>query len=138
MEVVYSAEVTSGGDGRNGFVQSSDGILAMDLSAPKEVGGPGGATNPEQLFAAGYAACFHSALRLAARGQKVELRDDEVLARVHLRRDRSGYSIGAELTVRLPNVDRETARSLANAAHERCPYSRAISGNVDVEVTVES
>ncbi|GGO27360.1 organic hydroperoxide resistance protein [Microbispora rosea subsp. aerata] len=136
MPTLYTAEVASIGDGRNGEVRSSDGILRLPLRSPKEVGGPGEAANPELLFAAGYAACFHSALRLAARESKTTLTDDTVTARVSLNRDDSGYHLGAEIVVSLPGLDRETAEALAAAAHGRCPYSKAVRGNVQVRVGV--
>jgi osmotically inducible protein OsmC len=136
MSVLYSAEAVSTGDGRNGLVRSSDGVLVLALGAPKELGGSGESTNPEQLFAAGYSACFHSALRMAAREAGVPLRDDEVTARVHLERDGTGYRINADLRVSLPGVEHEVAVGLAEGAHGRCPYSRAVRGNIRVEVVV--
>jgi len=136
VPTLYEAEVASIGDGRNGEVRSSDGILRLPLRSPKEVGGPGEATNPEQLFAAGYAACFHSALRLAAREAKTTLRDDSVTARVSLNRDESGYHLGAEIVVWLPGLGQETAEALAAEAHGRCPYSKAVRGNVKVRISV--
>lgn len=139
MSVVYTAEVTSSGNGRQGWVRSSDGLLDLGLDSPKEVGGAGERSNPEQLFAAGYAACFHSALRLSAREARVPLdREPTVTARVHLERDESGYGISADLTVRLPGVAEQTARRLVDAAHARCPYSRAVRGNIRVGVELES
>ncbi|MFD5467791.1 organic hydroperoxide resistance protein [Kitasatospora sp. NPDC127059] len=134
MAVIYTAEVTSSGDGRNGTVRSSDGIVDLALAAPKEVGGPGTATNPEQLFAAGYSACFHSAMRMAAREARVRLDGDTVTARVDLERDESGYRIGVRLLVALPGLEPDAARELLDQAHARCPYSRAITGNVRVEI----
>ncbi|MEU0400261.1 organic hydroperoxide resistance protein [Streptomyces sp. NPDC006197] len=135
MTVLYTAEVVSSGDGRTGRVSSSDGVLELRLDAPKEVGGAGERTNPEQLFAAGYAACFHSALRLSAREARVVLGGEPtVTARVHLERDDSGYGISADLTVRLPGVAPETARELVDRAHSRCPYSRAVRGNIRVGI----
>ncbi|MBD0694684.1 organic hydroperoxide resistance protein [Streptomyces sp. CBMA123] len=136
MAVIYTAEVTSSGDGRNGTVRSSDGIVDLALAAPKEVGGPGTATNPEQLFAAGYSACFHSAMRMAAREARVRLDGDTVTALVDLERDESGYRIGVQLRVALPGVEPDAARRLLDQAHARCPYSRAISGNVRVEIAL--
>ncbi|MEU6556335.1 organic hydroperoxide resistance protein [Streptomyces sp. NPDC046915] len=135
MTVLYTAEVTSSGDGRKGRVSSSDGVLELGLDAPKEVGGSGELSNPEQLFAAGYAACFHSALRLSAREARVPLAEEPtVTARVHLERDDSGYGISADLTVRMPGVAPQTARELADRAHSRCPYSRAVRGNIRVGI----
>jgi lipoyl-dependent peroxiredoxin len=139
MAVIYTADVTSSGDGRNGSARSSDGQLVLALGAPKEAGGNGEATNPEQLFAAGYAACFHSALRLSARESRVPLDSaTSVSARVHLERDESGYSISADLTVDLPDVERHLAQELVDKAHARCPYSRAVSGNIRVGITLRS
>ncbi|MFE0646211.1 organic hydroperoxide resistance protein [Streptomyces sp. NPDC058877] len=139
MSVIYTAEVVSSGDGRKGRVHSSDGVLELVLDAPKEVGGAGEQTNPEQLFAAGYAACFHSALRLSAREARVALDEEPtVTARVHLERDASGYGISADLMVRLPGVAPGTAQELVDRAHARCPYSRAVRGNIRVGIALES
>jgi lipoyl-dependent peroxiredoxin len=137
MAVIYTAEVTSAGDGRNGRIRSSDGILDAPLTSPKEVGGSGTATNPEQLFAAGWAACFHSALRLSAREAKVELNEDTVTARVSLNKGASGYHISAEINVEIPGLGAKQAESLVADAHSRCPYSKAVNGNVDVVLSVE-
>ncbi|MEU6541384.1 organic hydroperoxide resistance protein [Streptomyces sp. NPDC047000] len=135
MAVLYTAEVTSSGDGRKGRVVSSDGVLELALDAPKEVGGTGERSNPEQLFAAGFAACFHSALRLSAREARVTLTEEPtVTARVHLERDDDGYGISADLVVRLPGVLAATARELVGRAHSRCPYARAVRGNVRVGI----
>ncbi|MGW2300778.1 organic hydroperoxide resistance protein [Streptomyces sp. NPDC001809] len=136
MAVVYTAEVTSTGDGRNGAVRSSDGLLDLPLTSPKAVGGSGTATNPEQLFAAGYAACFHSALRASARESKVALTDDTVVAAVGLHKEESGFHLSVVLTVELPGIDAAEARRLADAAHARCPYSKAVRGNVEVRVDI--
>jgi lipoyl-dependent peroxiredoxin len=139
MTVLYTAEVVSSGDGRKGRVNSSDGVLDLVLDAPKEVGGSGEQTNPEQLFAAGYAACFHSALRLSARETGVKLtQEPTVTARVHLERDDSGYGISADLTVRLPGIAAGTAQDLVDKAHARCPYSRAVRGNIRVGIELVS
>ncbi|MBD0707724.1 MULTISPECIES: organic hydroperoxide resistance protein [unclassified Streptomyces] len=136
MAVVYTAEVTSTGDGRNGAVLSSDGLLDLPLASPKAVGGSGGATNPEQLFAAGYAACFHSALRVSARASRTPLADDTVTAEVALHKEESGFRLSVVLSVVLPGLDAAEARRLAEEAHGRCPYSKAIRGNVEVRVDV--
>ena len=132
MPVVYTAEVVSTGSGRQGRVRSSDGLLDLNLASPKEVGGSGAGSNPEQLFAAGFAACFHSALRLAARAEGVELVDDAVTVSVDLIREPDGFTLGAGLVVELPGLDQATADALAVAAHERCPYAKAVRGNVTV------
>ncbi|MEW1698897.1 Ohr family peroxiredoxin [Streptomyces sp. NPDC093249] len=136
MAVVYTAEVTSTGDGRNGAVHSSDGLLGLPLSSPKAVGGSGTATNPEQLFAAGYAACFHSALRASARESRTALTDDTVTAEVALHKEEGGFHLSVVLGVVLPGLAPAEARRLAEAAHGRCPYSKAVRGNVEVRVDV--
>ena len=134
MKTVYTAEATATGDGRNGHVRSSDGLLKADLSTPKEMGGSGTATNPEQLFAAGYAACFHGALLLVARRQKVKIEGTSVTAAVGIGPDGDAFRLTVTLTVDVPSVEADVARGLVDAAHEVCPYSRATRGNIDVEV----
>ncbi|WP_326948635.1 MULTISPECIES: organic hydroperoxide resistance protein [unclassified Amycolatopsis] len=136
MQTLYTTEVTSSGDGRNGKVRSSDGLLDTALALPKEAGGSGTATNPEQLFGAGYSACFHSALRLVARERKIKLSGDTILARVSLAQDEAGFLLDVELTASLPGLSQADAESLARDAHGRCPYSRAIRGNIDVMLRV--
>ncbi len=136
VQTLYTTEVTSSGDGRNGKVRSSDGLLDTALALPKEAGGSGTATNPEQLFGAGYSACFHSALRLVARERKIKLSGDTILARVSLAQDEAGFLLDVELTVSLPGLSQADAESLARDAHGRCPYSRAIRGNIDVMLRV--
>jgi osmotically inducible protein OsmC len=135
MKVLYTAAAMSSGDARNGHVRSSDGLLDFDLAAPKEMGGAGGATNPEQLFAAGYSACFHSALKLVAKNQKVEISDSAVSAEVGIGpNDAGGFGLTVALHVELSGVDQATADELAEAAHQVCPYSNATRGNIDVTV----
>ncbi|HEV7469989.1 MAG TPA: organic hydroperoxide resistance protein [Pseudonocardia sp.] len=135
MKVLYTAAAMSSGDARNGHVRSSDGLLDFDLAAPKEMGGAGGATNPEQLFAAGYSACFHSALKLVAKNQKVEISDSAVSAEVGIGpNDAGGFGLTVALHVELSGVDQATADELAEAAHQVCPYSDATRGNIDVTV----
>jgi lipoyl-dependent peroxiredoxin len=137
MEALYTAKATSTGAGRLGHVASSDGVLEHDLSIPKEMGGPGGAgTNPEQLFAAGYAACFHSALQAVARKEKVSVRDSSVTAEVGIGKQGEGYGLGVDLVVSLPGIEEEAARKLVDAAHQMCPYSNATRGNIDVNLRV--
>ncbi len=137
MPTLYTAVASSTGNGRTGRVRSSDGLLEADLAVPKEMGGPGGATNPEQLFAAGYAACFHSALKGVARGRTVEVTDSAVTAEVGIGPlDGGGYGLSVALLVELSGVGQETADALVSAAHEVCPYSHATRGNV--EVTLET
>ena len=139
MDAQYTAEATSSG-GRQGHIRSSDGVLDLPLSMSKELGGPGtpGTTNPEQLFAAGYAACFENALLRAARERKVRLNGSSVTARVGIGRREDGFfALEVELAVSLPGIERTDAEALARAAHEQiCPYSRAVRGNVDVAVRV--
>jgi Ohr subfamily peroxiredoxin len=137
MDPLYTATATAAGDGRNGHVRSSDGLLDTDVRIPAEMGGPGGATNPEQLFAAGYAACFHSALRVAAREQKADVTGSTVTADVSIGRSgNGGFGLAVALTVSLPAVDQEEARKLTARAHEVCPYSNATRGNIDVTLNI--
>ena len=136
MNVLYTATATASG-GREGRVRSSDGVLDLDLSMPRELGGSGRrATNPEQLFAAGYAACFENAMLRAARERKLAIPNAEVTASVGIGRKENGrFGLAAELLVRLPDVAREDAEAIARAAHEEiCPYSNATRGNMDVTV----
>ena len=137
MKTLYTAEALATGEGRDGHGRSSDGRLDFDLSIPKEMGGSGNGTNPEQLFAVGYAACFHSALRLVARQDKVDVSDSAVGARVSIGQlDNGGFGLAVELEITLPNVDAETAREVTEKAHQVCPYSNATRGNIDVKLTV--
>lgn len=137
MDAIYTAEALATGAGRDGRVVTNDGRLDLDLAIPKEMGGAGGATNPEQLFASGYAACFHSALHAVARAQKVDVGDSTVGARVHIGSNgQGGYQLAVELEVVIPDVPHEQAQQLADAAHQVCPYSNATRGNIDVTVTV--
>ncbi len=133
MSVLYTAAALSSGDGRNGHVRSSDGFLELDLTVPKEMGGAGGATNPEQLFAAGYAACFHSAVKGVARHRKLTLTDSSVAAEVGIGpREAGGFGLTVALHVELGGVDQATADELVAEAHQMCPYSNATRGNIDV------
>src|SRR5579864_4479858 len=125
VKVVYTAEATSTGDGRNGHVVSSDHRLDFDLAMPPELGGSGEGTNPEQLFAAGYAACFHSALRLVARRARVDPGASAVTAQVGIGPEGDAYGLQVTLVISLPGLDRDKARELAETAHHVCPYSRA-------------
>ena len=136
MDILYTAEATAWG-GREGRTASTDGILDVTLAVPKELGGPGGGTNPEQLFAAGYAACFHSALKVVGRREKVDVSESAITARVGLgMNDTGGFNIAVELEAELPDVDRDVATDLINKAHHVCPYSNATRGNVDVTLTL--
>jgi osmotically inducible protein OsmC len=136
MNILYTAEATAWG-GREGRTASTDGILDVTLAVPKELGGPGGATNPEQLFAAGFAACFHSALKIVARREKVDVSESAITARVGLgMNDDGGFNIAVELEAELPDVERSVAEGLVEKAHHVCPYSNATRGNVEVVLTV--
>jgi lipoyl-dependent peroxiredoxin len=138
VSVLYTASATSTGDGRTGHVRSSDGVLDFDLAVPKEMGGPGGAlTNPEELFAAGYAACFHSALRGIARREKLTLEDTAITVDVGIgQREEGGFGLTVAIEAEIPSVDEATAKRLLEAAHQVCPYSNATRGNIDVKLTV--
>jgi osmotically inducible protein OsmC len=137
MDVLYTATAHATGDGRNGHATSDDGLIDVDVRIPKEMGGPGGATNPEQLFAAGYAACFHSALKLVAGKDRLDVTDSEVSASVGIGMlPTGGFGLTVELDVHTPNLDRATAEALAARAHEVCPYSNATRGNIDVTLAV--
>ena len=137
MDVLYTATAHATGDGRNGHATSDDGILDLDLRIPKAMGGPGGATNPEQLFAAGYAACFHSALKVVAGRQKANVDGSEVSASVGIGpNDSGGFGLQVELDVSIPNLDRDAALALVEQAHQVCPYSNATRGNIEVTLTV--
>ncbi|MFI7545449.1 organic hydroperoxide resistance protein [Actinoplanes sp. NPDC049599] len=138
MSVVYTASATATGDGRGGHTRSSDGVLDLDLAVPKEMGGPGGhLSNPEQLFAAGYAACFHSALKLVAGKQKITLTDTAITVDVGIGPNgQGGFGLTVAIEAELPGLDQATAQGLIEAAHQVCPYSNATRGNVDVNLTI--
>jgi len=136
-DVIYSTEALATGAGRDGHVTTADGALDLNMSIPKEMGGAGDGFNPEQLFAAGYATCFHSALQAAARGMKITITDSSVGARVDVvRNPETGMDLAVTLEVVLPNLEHDQAQELADAAHKLCPYSRATSGNITVNVVV--
>jgi Ohr subfamily peroxiredoxin len=137
-KVLYTAEAHVTGGRTEGRGRTSDGNLEVQLHSPKELGGDGSGTNPEQLFAIGFASCFESAVQVVARRKKIEADDVEVDSRVHLMpTEERGFGIGAELDVRLPSIeDRETAHDLIRIAHKVCPYSNATRGNIDVAITV--
>lgn len=137
MKTIYTAEALATGEGRNGHARTSDGRLDLDLAIPEAMGGNGQGTNPEQLFAAGYAACFHSALQLVARQAKADITDSAVGARVGIGpNDAGGFQLEVTLEVTLPNLAHDEAQALADKAHQVCPYSNATRGNIDVTVTV--
>lgn len=138
MTALYTATVTVQG-GREGSLESSDGALKHKLSMPKALGGAGGdGTNPEQLFAAGFGACYESALANIARKEGVKLQGVEVTANVMIGKDDSdgGFKLAARLDVKIPGIDRTQAEDLAKKAHDFCPYAKATRGNMDVEVNV--
>jgi Ohr subfamily peroxiredoxin len=134
--IMYTATATFTG-GREGHGRTDDDQLVVDLRAPVELGGPGGGTNPEQLFAVGYAACFQSALTLIARRRRVDADRSTVRSQVRLGAVPGGsFGLAVVLEVDLPGVDRRTALEVVEAAHEVCPYSNAVRGTIDVEIRV--
>ena len=140
MSHLYTTRVTAVG-GRNGTIKSEDGILNLQLAMPKELGGKGGATNPEQLFAAGYAACFENAVIHVTRGQSDKVRDNaiEVVGEVGLLPNGAGgFNLAVTLDVEIAGLDQATAKEIVHAAHAVCPYSNAIKGNVDVKINVST
>ncbi|MDO9485732.1 MAG: organic hydroperoxide resistance protein [Actinomycetota bacterium] len=137
MQSMYTATATASGDGRNGHTRTSDGLLDVDVRIPKEMGGAGGATNPEQLFAAGYAACFHSALKMVATGTGADLEGTEITTRVSLGKlDSGGFGLSVEIDLYAPELEAGQAQELLENVHAVCPYSNAIRGNVDVKLTL--
>ncbi|WP_422115973.1 organic hydroperoxide resistance protein [Brachybacterium sp. UNK5269] len=137
MEALYTAEALSTGAGRTGRVITADGTLDLTMAPPQEMGGSGDGANPEQLFAAGYAACFHSALQGVARQRKVSVQDSSVGGRVQIGSNgEGGFQLAVELEVVLPGIPAEQAQELADAAHQVCPYSNATRGNISVTVSV--
>ncbi|PRX44756.1 Ohr subfamily peroxiredoxin [Prauserella shujinwangii] len=139
-DAIYTATATARGDGRDGEVTSSDGVLDEKLAVPKELGGPGGSfTNPEQLFAAGYSACFHGALRAVAGKTGVELGETEVTVDVHLGKTEAGqFALAVDLTASLPGMEQGKADELVAQAHQTCPYSSATRGNIAVTVSART
>jgi Ohr subfamily peroxiredoxin len=136
VDVLYTAVATAE-NGRDGRVATDDGKLDVIVNPPKELGGSGAGTNPEQLFAAGYSACFQSALGVVGRQAKADLSDSRVTAKVGLgKTGDGGFGLTVELAVLLPNVDAATAKTLVEKAHEVCPYSNATRGNIEVSLTV--
>jgi Ohr subfamily peroxiredoxin len=138
MKILYWAEAVSKG-GRLGSARSTDGRFAVDIVPPPELGGPEDAegTNPEQLFAAGFAACFHSAMKTIAGMKQIDLEESTVTARIGLGpTGTGGFGLEAELNVEVPGLDHDTAHSLIRKAHRRCPYSNATRGNMEVALTV--
>ncbi|WP_192255892.1 organic hydroperoxide resistance protein [Mesorhizobium silamurunense] len=135
MSALYTTQARVVG-GRAGHAETSDGLLKVDLAMPKELGGQGGATNPEQLFAAGYGACFESAIRFVARKKKLPLEDAAVTATVSLYpNDQGGFRLGVALAAETKGLDQAAAEALVSEAHQICPYSNAIRGNIDVALS---
>ncbi|GAB4191486.1 MAG: organic hydroperoxide resistance protein [Roseiflexaceae bacterium] len=137
-KVLYTASATAHG-GRAGKINTEDGHLTLDLSVPKELGGPGGqGTNPEQLFAAGYAACFQSALGVVGRRAKVDTSASAITGQVSLHPNGAGgYQLSVTLTIALPGVEHAVAHELVEQAHQVCPYSNAVRGNIDVKLVLQ-
>lgn len=139
MENLYTAQATVTGGGRNGHVTSADGILDVDVRMPKELGGPAGAHfNPELFFAAGYAACFDSALGAAGRIEKLPAFTSSTTAAVTIGKDASGgFALAVTLTVEIPGMEKAAVEDLAHKAHQLCPYSKATRNNIEVTINVK-
>ncbi|KTC90762.1 organic hydroperoxide resistance protein [Fluoribacter dumoffii] len=138
MKALYTATARTHG-GREGHVETSDGLLRLDLAKPKELGGQGDGTNPEELFAAGYAACFESAMRHIARLQNIHMDNASILSQVSLYpTPEQGFKLGVEMHVNVRGLNQKDAEALVAKAHEVCPYSNAIRGNVEVEFKISA
>jgi len=139
MKALYTASATATG-GRNGHVKSDNGVLDLQVRMPKALGGAtDDYTNPEQLFAAGYSACFDSALNLVIKTLKVETGETTVNAKVSIGKlENGGFGLAVELAVNVPGVSPEQAQKLVEEAHKVCPYSNATRGNIDVQLTVSN
>ncbi|MFJ6459709.1 organic hydroperoxide resistance protein [Streptomyces sp. NPDC091387] len=136
IAVAYTAVATAE-NGRDGRVSSDDGKLDVVVNPPKEMGGSGAGTNPEQLFAAGYSACFQGALGVVARQEKADISGSTVTAAVGIgKTEAGGFGLEVAITATIPNVDKATARALIEKAHQVCPYSNATRGNIKVELSV--
>ncbi|MCP5475214.1 MAG: organic hydroperoxide resistance protein [Lysobacterales bacterium] len=136
MQVLYTA-IASATAGRDGKVSSNDGALDFALSVPKGLGGPGGnGTNPEQLFACGYSACFGGALKMVAGMQKIQTGPVTISAEVSIGKDDSGFGLAVRLVGHMPQLSQDQAMALMQAAHQVCPYSKATRGNINVELAV--
>ena len=138
QKILYTAEAVVEG-GREGHARTTDGRLDVELSVPEEMGGDGGlGTNPEQLFAAGYGACFQSALFAVATGRKLDASDSRITARVGIGpTGHGGFGLEVALDLHAPHLSRAEAAQLMARAHERCPYSNATRGNIEVTLTVD-
>ena len=138
VNVLYTATATSTGDGRQGRTATDDGRIDLQLAHPTAMGGDGNGSNPEQLFAAGYAACFHSAVKFIGRERKMNVDGTTVTAEVGIGTvtDKPGFELAVTLTVGLPSVPEDQRAELLEAAHQMCPYSRATRGNIDVRLVL--
>ncbi|MFD5143925.1 organic hydroperoxide resistance protein [Streptomyces sp. NPDC058401] len=134
-DVAYTAVATAE-NGRDGRVATNDGRLDVVVNPPKELGGSGEGTNPEQLFAAGYSACFQGALGVVARNENADITGSTVTAEVGIGKNDDGFGIIVKITAAIPNVDAATAKDLIEKAHQVCPYSKATRGNITVELAV--
>ncbi|KAB1977336.1 MULTISPECIES: organic hydroperoxide resistance protein [Streptomyces] len=135
-KIMYVAEATAHG-GRNGYVTSQDGQLELKVAMPPALGGDGNGTNPEQLFAAGFSACFHNALVMVGRRAGLDLSGSTVAAKVGIGPNKQrGYGLAVALSVSLPVLDADVAAGLVDAAHEVCPYSNATRGNIEVTIVL--
>ena len=136
-KVLYTAEATVTGGRDEGHAKTSDGQLEVDIRAPEELGGEGGGTNPEQLFAVGYASCFESAIKVVGKRMKADVGDVSIDSKVHLLpTEERGFKLAVDLDVTLPSVDdSEQAAEVVRNAHAVCPYSNATRGNIDVNLT---
>ncbi|MFE7430700.1 organic hydroperoxide resistance protein [Streptomyces sp. NPDC014735] len=136
IDVLYTAVATAE-NGRDGRVSSDDGNLDVVVNPPRSMGGSGAGTNPEQLFAAGYSACFQGALGVVARQEKADISGSTVTAAVSIGKTaEGGFGLEVAITASIPNVDAATARSLVEKAHQVCPYSNATRGNIKVDLSV--
>jgi lipoyl-dependent peroxiredoxin len=138
LRVLYRTPTITSTGGRDGGIRSADGLIDLQVAIPKEMGGPGGKTNPEELFAAGYAACFHSAVKRVAADRKVAIGNSVVEAHVAIGPGDSGpgFTLAVDLRVILPGAEVEAAKDVVRGAHMLCPYSNATRGNIDVTLTV--
>ena len=134
MDKLYTASVTAQG-GRDGHIKSSDGILDFEVKKPKEMDGQGGATNPEQLFAAAWGPCYLGALGGIAGKEGVDVSEATVDVQVSFNKDGEAFALSAELDVHIPGLDHDETQRLADLAHKVCPYSKATRGNIEVRVT---
>jgi len=134
MEKLYTAAVTATG-GRDGHIKSSDGVLDLELRKPKELEGQGGTTNPEQLFAAAWGACYLGALGSIAEHEGIDVTDANVNVQVSFNKDGNAFALSADLDVHIPGLAHDVVQNLADKAHKTCPYSKATRGNIEVRVT---